>query len=165
MPDTKATSTNPKDLLGDKKIDLTRISAFAAAHEAFAMMDGREKYGSYNWREKEVRAEIYVAACKRHLDAWYEGEEWAEDSLAHHLGHARACLGILIDAMETGNLIDDRPCNSRTKGKLARLMENLQERLAERRRRRAGKAEGFLDATKPNNQFDNSKPEDVRLRS
>jgi hypothetical protein len=26
-----------------------------------------------------------------------------------HLGHAKACLGILLDAEATGNLIDDRP--------------------------------------------------------
>lgn len=148
MPDTKATSTNPKDLLGNKKIDLTRISAFAEAHEAFAMMDGREKYGGYNWREKEVRAEIYVAACLRHIKAWYEGEEYANDSLAHHLGHARACLGILIDAMETGNLIDDRPVTEDTKGELARVMKDLEERLMQRRAMRAGKSEGFLDQTK-----------------
>ena len=43
-----------------------------------------------------------------HLNAWAEGEEAAPDSGVHHLGHARACLGILLDAQETGNLIDDR---------------------------------------------------------
>jgi len=73
------------------------------------MMDGAGKYSSYNWRDNKVQADIYVDACMRHLLAWFEGEEFAEDSGCHHLGHARACLGILLDAQATGNLVDNRP--------------------------------------------------------
>jgi hypothetical protein len=73
------------------------------------MMDGAGKYDPYNWRANKVIASIYIAACKRHLDLWFEGQRLAEDSGCHHLGHARACLGILLDAETTGNLIDDRP--------------------------------------------------------
>lgn len=77
-------------------------------HEACAMLDGDIKYGFRNWREKNVVARIYIDAALRHLNSWAEGEEYAEDSGVHHLGHARACLGILLDAQETGNLIDNR---------------------------------------------------------
>lgn len=76
------------------------------------MMNGTSKYGPYNWRDKAVKASIYVDACKRHIDAWFEGEETATDSKVHHLGHAIACLAIILDAQEIGNLVDDRPLSS-----------------------------------------------------
>lgn len=108
-PKSKALGSNPKDLLGVKKPDMTKIPAIALLWEALAMMDGGGKYGPYNWRDNKVVATIYIAAAKRHIDEWYEGTEYAEDSGCHHLGHARACLGILLDAQATGNMIDDRP--------------------------------------------------------
>jgi dATP/dGTP diphosphohydrolase len=108
-PTSKALGSNPKDILGVKKVDTTKIPAVALAWEALAMMDGAGKYDPYNWRANKVVATIYIAACKRHLDSWLEGQEEATDSGCHHLGHARACLGILLDAQTTGNLIDDRP--------------------------------------------------------
>jgi hypothetical protein len=108
-PKSKALGTNPKDLLGVKKPSMTKIPAIALLWESLAMMDGGGKYGPYNWRDNAVIASIYVDALKRHVDAWYEGLRLADDSGCHHLGHARACLGILLDAEATGNLIDDRP--------------------------------------------------------
>lgn len=108
-PTSKALGSNPKDLLGAKKPDASKIPAVAIAWESLAMMDGAGKYDPYNWRANKVVASIYVAAAKRHLDLWFEGQRQAEDSGCHHLGHARACLGILLDAEATGNLIDDRP--------------------------------------------------------
>jgi hypothetical protein len=105
---TKPLGTNPKDLVGLKKVDLSLVPGIASFHEAHAMMDGARKYGPYNWRGNAVVARIYVAAAIRHLQYWAAGEEKAKDSGVHHLGHARACLGILLDAQATGNLIDDR---------------------------------------------------------
>lgn len=109
MSKRKLDLTNPKDKIGIKKVQLNLIPPAALIYEALAMEDGAQKYGSYNWREKKVRASIYYAAFLRHVFAWFDGEELAEDSKKPHLGHARACMGILIDAYETGNLIDDRP--------------------------------------------------------
>jgi hypothetical protein len=108
-PKSKSLGSNPKDLLGSKKPSLSKIPSIALLWEALAMMDGAGKYNPYNWRANKVIASIYVDACKRHLDAWFEGQQFADDSGCHHLGHARACLGILLDAEATGNLIDDRP--------------------------------------------------------
>lgn len=122
---SKATTANPKDLLGMKKPMLSIISPIAEAHESFAMMDGHYKYGPYNWRDKNVKARIYVDAALRHIKAWEEGEEYAVDSGAHHLGHARACLGILLDAQETGCMIDDRPVNDKSRGVYQRLLDRL----------------------------------------
>ena len=72
------------------------------------MLEGMLKYGRSNWRESGVRASIYVDACKRHLDAWFEGEECAPDSGSPHLANALACLAILVDARAAGKLTDDR---------------------------------------------------------
>lgn len=101
--------TNPKDLLGIKKVQLNLVPASSIIYQALAMEDGARKYGPYNWRANKVIASIYIAAAMRHLQAWQDGEEVAEDSQKPHLAHALACLGIIVDALETGNLVDDRP--------------------------------------------------------
>jgi hypothetical protein len=108
-PKSRALSANPKDLFGQRKVSLSKLPAVAVAHAAHAMMDGAVKYGAYNWRDKAVIGSIYVDAAKRHIDDWFEGQRAAKDSGVHHLGHAMACCAILLDAEETGNLIDDRP--------------------------------------------------------
>lgn len=123
---SKADTVNPKDLLGQKKISLTKLSAIATLHGAHAMMDGARKYGPYNWRDKKVIASIYIDAAKRHLDAWFEGEELAEDSMVHHLGHALACCSILLDAQEMNCLVDDRPIVDCSRGVYARVAKRLQ---------------------------------------
>ena len=111
---------NPKDLLGIQKVPLHLVPASSTIYQALAMADGAEKYGPYNWRENKVIASIYIAACMRHLEAWYDSsEECADDSEIPHLGHALACIGIIVDAFETGNLKDDRP----VPGAAARLLK------------------------------------------
>jgi len=101
--------TNPKDRLGLKKTRLSLVPPASLLYQALAMEDGARKYGPYNWRANKVIATIYVDAAMRHLLAWADGEELAPDSQKPHLAHALACLGIIVDAKETGNLIDDRP--------------------------------------------------------
>lgn len=105
----KMDQTNPKDLIGIKKPRLSLVPPAGILYEALAMADGADKYGPYNWREKKVQAMIYLEACMRHLLAWQDGEEVAPDSGVPHLAHAKACIGILIDAKETDSLIDNRP--------------------------------------------------------
>ncbi len=106
---TKDPYVNPKDLQGVKKPPLHLVAPVSVLHEAMAMLDGAQKYGPFNWRDKRVVASIYVAAAKRHIDLWFEGEQVAQDSGVHHLGHAKACLGIILDAEAMDCLIDDRP--------------------------------------------------------
>jgi len=109
-PRAKTDKPNPKDLIGARKpATLSVIPSSALLHMGRAMSDGSDKYGSFNWREHPVKASIYVDACLRHLMAWFDGERDAEDSGVHHLGHAMACLGILVDAEFMGGLLDDRP--------------------------------------------------------
>lgn len=111
--------TNPKDLVGAKKPRLSLIPPAGLVYAALAMANGAEKYSPYNWREKKVQAMIYLEACMRHILSFQDGEENAQDSGIPHLGHALACLLILIDAKETGNLIDNRPKG----GVMAELIE------------------------------------------
>jgi hypothetical protein len=121
--DPKIDEANPKDLLGLKKVPLHLLPAVARIFGAMAMKDGARKYGPYNWRTKKVKASIYIDAIERHMLAFLDGEDCAEDSGIHHLGHVIACCAILLDAKETGNLIDDRPIT----GVAAALMDQLKE--------------------------------------
>lgn len=106
----KAAGVNPKDVAGQKKAPLHLIPVAALAAEAGAFRDGVRKYGAANWRITGVQASIYIAAALRHISLWYDGgEDVAGDSKVKHLGHARACLGIVLDAEACGTLTDDRP--------------------------------------------------------
>jgi hypothetical protein len=103
---------NPKDEMAKKlkKNTFHAIPDTALVELGKAMLDGKNKYGLMNWRGgNSVAASAYFDAQLRHLLAWWEGQQCAEDSGVHHLGHAMACNAILIDAERRGCLIDDRP--------------------------------------------------------
>lgn len=121
--DKLALGVNPKDILGMKKPPLDLIPPALEIHVAMAMKDGAKKYQPFNWRGNKVQARVYIGAAKRHIAAWLDGEEIAEDSGVHHLGHAAACIGIILDAQETGNLVDDRP----RVGSASRLIKKFTE--------------------------------------
>ena len=100
---------NPKTITSVTKVPLHLVPPSAKHYLAMAMANGAAKYGPYNWRERTVSVSIYKAAAVRHLDAFWDGEELAEDSGVHHLAHAMACMAILLDARTLGKLNDDRP--------------------------------------------------------
>jgi Domain of unknown function (DUF5664)/Domain of unknown function (DUF4406) len=114
-------TSNPKDLVGVTKPQLNLVPSSLIIHVAKAMENGAAKYGPYNWRDKKVRTTIYIAAAQRHLLSLLDGEDFAQDSGIHHAAHAAACMGIILDALECGCLINDRP----TKGNAAPLIERL----------------------------------------
>lgn len=122
MADVK--DTNPKDLVGQTKAQMWLIPPASKIAEAEAMTDGARKYGPYNWREKGVRVSVYISAIERHLMDYLDGEDFAADSLVHHLGHIKADCGILLDAIAQGNVVDDRPI----KGKAAELLEEVKRK-------------------------------------
>lgn len=109
VADTKP--VNPKDGIGRTKLPLHLWPATATAMGCIGLLEGRHKYGSLNFRATDIAASVYVAACKRHLDAWMEGEDKAPDSGVPHLANALACLAIIVDAKAVGTLIDDRNYN------------------------------------------------------
>lgn len=100
--------TNPKDSLGAQKLPLHLWPQTASALGALGLLDGALKYGRSNFRAIGVRASIYVDAAQRHIGAWFEGEDVDPDSGIPHLGHALACLAIIVEAQAAGNLTDDR---------------------------------------------------------
>jgi hypothetical protein len=73
-----------------------------------AMADGAKKYGRYNWRSTEVTASVFYNAMLRHLFAWWSGEDYALDSLIHHLNHLQASAAIIQDAQLHNVFNDDR---------------------------------------------------------
>ena len=99
---------NPKDAIATNKIPMHLWPSTATAMGAIGLLDGYNKYGRLNWRESGVRASVYVSACQRHLNAWFEGEDNDLESNLPHLAHALACLAILVDAQAAGKLTDDR---------------------------------------------------------
>jgi len=100
---------NPKSAFGIRKVPLHLNPPSALIYMALGFKNGAAKYGPFNWRENKVAASVYIGAALRHILAWQDGEELAEDSGFPHLAHALACLAILVDARESGNLINDRP--------------------------------------------------------
>lgn len=100
---------NPKSLQGAKKYDLMYLPLTAEIEVNRALEDGAKKYGKANWRLTGVSATVYLNAAARHIKQYNEGQERASDSGVHNLGHAMACLAIILDAAANGKLIDDRP--------------------------------------------------------
>lgn len=100
---------NPKTGYGLLKPQIDKVPTTLIIEVAAAMKLGAAKYGPYNWREKKVSTSVYYAAFMRHAMAYWEGEDLDPESGASHLGHAGACLAILLDAAKNGSLNDDRP--------------------------------------------------------
>lgn len=131
--DTKP--TNPKDAIGSDKLPIHLWPTTATLHGSLALLDGGCKYGRSNFRQIGVRSSIYFDAMIRHAYAWFEGEECAQDSGVHHLGHVLACAAIILDAQAAGKLNDDRM----TPGGYAELVESLTPLVAKIKAKHAGK--------------------------
>lgn len=110
---------NPKQRYGDEKVPLGLFPSSALVYGTLAFKEGADKYGPYNWRDKAVEAMTYAHAAERHLRAWLDREDIDPSSGYPHLGHVLACISILVDATEQGNLIDNRPLA----GSAARVLE------------------------------------------
>lgn len=109
-PTTRYPDGNPKSVQGAKKHSLRLFPLPAQVAACAALEDGCTKYGAANWRETGVAASVYMDAALRHMFQYFDGgEQLASDSGVHHLGHAIACLAIILDAEHQGTLIDDRP--------------------------------------------------------
>ena len=116
---------NPKSAFGMTKPSISLVPPVAIIQEAAVFGLGARKYGPYNWRETSVSARIYVDAALRHVQAWQDGQNNDPESGHSHLAHARACLGIILDAEATGKLIDDRPLPGAAAEVIAKLTAPL----------------------------------------
>lgn len=104
--------SNPKDVVGIKKVPRSVLPLPVLWELGLAMLEGALKYGRHNYRAVGVRASVYYDAANRHLDAWWEGEDFDPDSQLSHVCKAIASLVVLRDGMIRGNWVDDRPPRS-----------------------------------------------------
>jgi hypothetical protein len=125
VSDTK--ETNPKDAIATNKVPLHLCSGVASAHWAVAQAAGAIKYGSWNYRACGAKASVYIAAARRHILRWENGEEYDPIDGTHHLANVMACMSILLDCLEMENLVDDRPP---TVPYLNDLLDELERRMA-----------------------------------
>ena len=106
---TPSCAVNPKARVGALKAPLHLVPPVATIQMALALADGASKYGAFNYRKEPINVSTYVGAILRHLAAFQDGEDVADDSGVHHLSHVMACCALLLDSESMGILIDDRP--------------------------------------------------------
>ncbi len=121
---------NPKQRFGDLKPNLALVPASTMIYLALGHETGAAKYGPYNWRETKIETMTYAAAAMRHLVEWVDGQEKASDTGVSHLAHALASLSVLVDAIETGNDIDNRPARGKA-SVMIQVIENQRRRAQE----------------------------------
>lgn len=110
MTKKKTTRTNPKEAFGSLKPSFYILPPTAIRQCAAAMENGAKKYGPYNWRQGDkLKATIYLDAMFRHLLEYAERKDVDKDSGLHPLAHLMANCAVVLDAIETGQLEDDRP--------------------------------------------------------
>lgn len=116
--DTTSGAHTPSGALkyDDSKADLSLLPLPAMEAEARALMYGEKKYGRDNWR-LGMESHRLVAAALRHIHAYNEGEDNDQESGVSHLGHARACLGMLLGTIAAGTAKDTRPARPINKEK------------------------------------------------
>jgi len=102
---------NPKTALGIKKPAMDTIPSVALVELGVRMGHGADKYGSFNWRHENISSSVYVAAARRHLAAFVDGEYIDPDCPydTSHLSAVMACCALLIDGFHIGNINDNRP--------------------------------------------------------
>lgn len=102
-------NTDPKGEAGKLKPQLHLVPTAAVNAMAEALADGARRYGPWNWRGGPINASVYIGAMIRHAFAYRDGEDVTTDSLVSHLGAVMANCAIILDAIEHGTLVDDRP--------------------------------------------------------
>jgi hypothetical protein len=102
------TSKNKGLKYDGNKPDLSLIPKAALDSCAKAFMFGASKYERDNFREGMEWTRL-TASCMRHVTAFQEGENLDPESGVHHLGHALACLSMLMYYVETQSGTDNRP--------------------------------------------------------
>lgn len=100
--------TSPKDLAGSKKSPIKHVPPSIMVHLAGPMKQGADKYGHMNWRSEPISLMGHVEGVLRHILAALDGEDVNLDSGYLHWEHAAAGLAIVLDAKDSGTLIDDR---------------------------------------------------------
>lgn len=64
---------------------------------------GAEKYGANNWQNVEDGESRYYAALRRHINAYYMGEDNDPEDGLSHLAHAACNIMFLMHLQEANN--------------------------------------------------------------
>jgi len=127
---------NVKDLIGVTKPPQHCIPLPVLWEIGMAMFEGGWKYRDHNYRKIGVQASVYYDAARRHLDAWWEGEDIDPQSGLNHITKVMSCLTVLRDCMmqseagAEGQFQDDRPPKSRvTMAMIEEQFKGMRERL------------------------------------
>ena len=118
-----AKPTNPKDLIGTDKVPMSLVPAASIAYQSLGHLEGHLKYGKTNWREAGIKFTIYIDAMLRHIQKLTDGQWEDPETKVPHLSSILACAGIIVDAYESGKLIDDRPKQAPSAATIDRLSE------------------------------------------
>lgn len=91
------------------KLRLDLIPADTEEEVARVYTFGANKYGDRNW-EKGLMYHRPYGAARRHISAWWRGDDLDKETNIHHLAHAICELQFLL-AFELRNMkhLDDRP--------------------------------------------------------
>lgn len=116
MSSTQA--VNPKEATGAKKQRVWAVTPrWVVLLLGRVMSVGAFKYGAFNFRDTPIAAQTYQDAIERHLQLWFDGEdddlETDENGVmvgsgVSHLASVIASCALLLDAQQTGKLVDDR---------------------------------------------------------
>lgn len=109
-------SLDPKGVAGKLKPQLQLIPPVLLVETAKAYSQGAKDYGPWNWRMNKVEYMTYLGAMKRHIDQVIDRVDEGDidtKSLCHHLGAVAASCGIVLDALNQGMLVDNRPPNNK----------------------------------------------------
>jgi hypothetical protein len=101
--------SNPKDAAASGRLPLNLVPDTLNLFAAMGFAEGDSKYLGYNFRVAGVRAMTYVAALRRHLMKYVNGEWNDAKTGVPHLASVACCVAILIDGHVVGNIVDDRP--------------------------------------------------------
>lgn len=85
------------------KIRYDLVPATLEREVAKVMTFGAAKYGDLNWTNGLTYNRLY-AAIRRHLDAWWSGEDQDPESGLSHLAHVAANIGMLLGAQNREDL-------------------------------------------------------------
>lgn len=124
----QAATTNLKNIAAIGKPTISDVPPIGLFSMGAAMSDGAKKYGRFNWRTTEVTSSVFFDAMMRHLLAWYMGEDHAQDSSVHHLGHLQAGAAIVLDAELYGVLRDDRDKSKFDAELLTKMLDIIKKR-------------------------------------
>jgi hypothetical protein len=91
----------------DNKVRMDLLPPEMEAAVAAVLSFGANKYGDRNW-EQGMRWGRPYAAMRRHMNAWWAGEENDPETGMPHTWHAACCVAFLIAYQSRGIGIDDR---------------------------------------------------------